>query len=503
MNTIRALGALSTLVIFATGSQAGTTVWGFNSSFGDPHIQAYDLDTGVASADFVAPNKDAQRGRANGRGIAVVGTTLYYSLADTPNVYKTDTVTHADLGIAFTTPLSPGINSLAWDGANLWMVASQPQNQVAPQDDKVYKYSPNGALLQTLVLPRPANNNLVRDGIEVTPTGIVADRNSVPYDLFDFSGHMVKPAFITAAFRTTGIAFDGTNYIVSDAINGKLATFDSAGTFLRSVVLTGAAIPFGIVDLAVIPAPPVQAAAPQFTAANVLSAASFGVGAIAPGEIVTIFGGSGMGPATLAGVSYTVNAAGLMDNILAGTRVLFDGIAAPILFTRTDQVNVVAPYSLYGKTSTQVQVEYQGVRSASVQMSVAASAPAIFMLGPSQGAILNQDYSINSPSNPAPAGSIVAVYATGEGQTNPGGLDGMFAAGALPLPAPLLQTTAFINNVSADVLYAGAAPTSIAGLFQVNVRIPAGTPSGDIPIVVQVGAASSRAGVTVAVQAVP
>src|SRR5471032_1442260 len=110
---------------------AATTVWAFNASFGNPHIQAYDLATGNSFDDFIAPNKDAQRGRANGRGIAVLANgDIYYTLADTPNVYKTNSA-GADLGIAFTTHLAvgtPGINSLAWDGTSFWMVASQPSN---------------------------------------------------------------------------------------------------------------------------------------------------------------------------------------------------------------------------------------------------------------------------------------------------------------------------------------------------------------------------------------
>src|SRR5471030_2543982 len=104
---------------------AATTVWAFNASFGNPQIQAYDLATGNTVADFVAPNNDAQRGRANGRGIAVLGNgDIYYTLADTPNVYKTNAA-HDDLGIAFQTLLTPGINSLAWDGntSSFWMVA--------------------------------------------------------------------------------------------------------------------------------------------------------------------------------------------------------------------------------------------------------------------------------------------------------------------------------------------------------------------------------------------
>jgi uncharacterized protein (TIGR03437 family) len=485
INGIRTLSALAALSVLAVASPAGTTVWAFNSSVGDPHIQAYDLDTGAAVADFVAPHKDANRGRANGRGIAVLGTRIYYSLADTPNVYITDTVTHADLGIAFTTPLSPGINSLAWDGANLWLVASQPQNPAA-QDDKVYKYSPTGALLQTLVLPRPANSNLVRDGIEITPAGIVADRNSVPYDVYDFSGHLIQADLITASFRTTGIAFDGTNYIVSDALNGKLAIFDQAGNFLRSVALTGASIPFGIFDLAVVRA----AQAPQFTAAAVDNAASFTAGPVAPGEFLAIFG-SGMGPDVPATTS--LNAAGLVDNVLATTRVLFDGVAAPLTYSSSNQVNVVVPYSVAGKTSTQVQIEFQNVRSAAVPMPVVTSAPGIFV-------IVNPDGSVNSTGNPAPKGSIVVIYATGEGQTNPAGVDGKLAAAVLPLPAPLLQVTARINNVLADVLYAGAAPTLVAGVLQVNVRLPLDTPAGDMPIVLQVGTASSVAAKTIAVQ---
>jgi hypothetical protein len=246
--------SLLAVATFPGISMAGTTVWGINASFGNPHIQAYDLTTGVALADFTAPHKDANRGRANGRGIAVVGNIIYYTLADTPNVYKTDVVTHADLGIAFKTSLSPGINSLAWDGASFWMVASQAQqgrNQLP--SDLVYQYSPDGHLLNTLLLARPENTNLVRDGLEVTAAGIIADRGSVPYDLYDFTGAMLQPFLITASFRATGIAFDGTNYIVSDVVNGRLATFDTAGNFLQSVDLTGASIPFGLMDLSAVP----------------------------------------------------------------------------------------------------------------------------------------------------------------------------------------------------------------------------------------------------------
>ena len=493
---IKALFVLLSSVALAS---AGTTVWGFNASFGNPHIQAYDLDTGVAAADFVAPHKDANRGRANGRGITVVGTTIYYTLADTPNVYKTDMVTHADLGIVFSTPLAPGINSLSWDGANFWLVASQPSDPNIPADDKIYEYSPAGALLKTMVLTRPVNSNVARDGVEVTSFGIVADRGSVPYDIYDFSGRLQQSALITAAFRTTGVAFDGTNYIVSDVVNGRLAIFDKAGTFLREVILSGAAIPYGIVDLAVGTSAGTQNPGPQFTSAGVLNAATFAPGAVAPGEIITIFG-QGLGPA--ATVSLSVNSAGVVSTIAAGTRVLFDGVASPVIFTSSQQIAVVVPYFVAGRASTQMQVEYQNVLSAPTTLTVADSVPGILTLnasGTGQGAILNQDGTVNSSANPAAKGSIVAIYATGEGQTNPAGIDGKLA-GSLPLPAPVLPVGVTINNAPAEVLYEGASPTLVAGVFQTNVRIPLGAPSGNVPVVLQVGTAASRAGVTVAIQ---
>jgi uncharacterized protein (TIGR03437 family) len=113
---------------------------------------------------------------------------------------------------------------------------------------------------------------------------------------------------------------------------------------------------------------------------------------------------------------------------------------------------------------------------------------------------VNQDgVTINSFKNPAAPGSIVSIFATGEGQTTPGGVDGRIATAAnLPIPAAAVKV--LVNGENAELLYAGAAPGAVAGLLQVNVRIPADTPSGDIAVVVQVGSAQSQPGITLAVQ---
>jgi hypothetical protein len=99
------------------------------------------------------------------------GTTIYYTLADTPNVYKTDAVTQADGGSPSGAP-DAEVNSLSWD-APPSMVASQPSIQ-KPADDKVYQYSPTGTLLKTLLLP--GRETTWHRMAEVTASGIVVNR---------------------------------------------------------------------------------------------------------------------------------------------------------------------------------------------------------------------------------------------------------------------------------------------------------------------------------------
>jgi uncharacterized protein (TIGR03437 family) len=233
-------------------------------------------------------------------------------------------------------------------------------------------------------------------------------------------------------------------------------------------------------------------AAPVLSAGAITNAASFATGAVSPGEIVTLFG-SGMGPGTIA--TSTVNALGLVNSTLQGTRVLFDGVPAPIIYTSATTVSAVVPYATAGKSSTMVEVEYQGQLSAAASFAVAPTAPGIFKLG-SASWVLNQDGSVNFSANPAAAGSIIVIYATGAGQTNPAGVDGSLAAA--PYPAPVQMVSVTIGGANATVLYAGAAPGLVAGLMQINVRVPAGVTSS-AALVLSIGGASSQAGCVVAV----
>jgi uncharacterized protein (TIGR03437 family) len=116
-----------------------------------------------------------------------------------------------------------------------------------------------------------------------------------------------------------------------------------------------------------------------------------------------------------------------------------------------------------------------------------------------QAAAVNQDNTINSAAHPAAPGSVISLYATGEGATTPGGIDGKPVSAPLPLPSALVTVTIGGQTVAPD--YAGGAPGEIAGVMQINVRIPANlAPGTAVPVTVQVpGYASSQPGVTIAV----
>ena len=229
---------------------------------------------------------------------------------------------------------------------------------------------------------------------------------------------------------------------------------------------------------------------------GVLSAGSFLAGAVAPGELVTLFG-SGIGPAAAQQPSGSVT-----SPVLGGTSVFFDGTAAPLLYAGSNQINAIVPYGVSGKTATQLTITAQGKTIAAVTQAVAATAPAIFTLnftGSGAGAILNQDSSVNSPSNPAVKGTVISIFASGAGQTNPPGVDGQVAGTILPVP--LLPVTVQIGGLNAKVSYAGAAPGLISGVTQVNALIPSGVNSGSAtPIVLTVGGVSSQADVTIAIK---
>jgi uncharacterized protein (TIGR03437 family) len=220
---------------------------------------------------------------------------------------------------------------------------------------------------------------------------------------------------------------------------------------------------------------------------------------VSPGEIVVVFG-SGLGPASIAVASPS---GGFFPTTVGGTQVLFDGKPAPLIYSSATAVAAIVPYAVYLASSTTVTVAYQNKTSASTTVPVSTSAPGVFTRdasGSGQAAVLNQDGTKNSSTNPAAPGSVITLYVTGEGQTAPAGIDGKLA-GVTNLPYPLQPVNVRIGGLLATVDYFGAAPTLVAGVMQINVEVPAGLPADSaVPLVVQIGGVNSPA-VSIAIAA--
>lgn len=296
-------------------------------------------------------------------------------------------------------------------------------------------------------------------------------------------------AGFTVQFKATNARVSAVN-VITDA-NGRASTLVTLGTQgAPTVQVIVGSLPAVTATYTV--------TSPVINAGGVVSAATFQGASISPGLIVTLFG-LNIGPPALV-----VNAAGSdgkFSTVVGETRVLFDGVAAPMIYASSGQTSTIVPYAVAGKTAIQVIVEYQGVASAASTVAVTSPQLGLFSAnssGSGQGAILNQDNSINSATNPAGRNGIIILFGTGEGQTDPPGVDGQLALSVYPKPKQ--PVTAKINGIPAEVLYYGAAPTLVAGALQINVRIPAGVPDGDALVEIFEGSNQSPATITVAVK---
>jgi len=229
---------------------------------------------------------------------------------------------------------------------------------------------------------------------------------------------------------------------------------------------------------------------------GVLNAASLVSGPVAPGEIVTLIG-SAIGP----GGNFQPDSSAT-STALGGTSVLFDTFPAPLLYAGPNQINAIVPFEVSGQSSTQMSIMTGGQLVAGFSLPVSAAGPAIFTLdgsGIGPAVVLNQDLSVNSPSNPADRGSVVVVYANGAGMMNPVPVDGQ-VTGTSP-GHPTLPVSVQIGGIDAAIQYQGAAPGLVAGVLQVNCIVPQNITPGDaVGIQLRVGDASSPPGAVVAVR---
>ena len=230
---------------------------------------------------------------------------------------------------------------------------------------------------------------------------------------------------------------------------------------------------------------------PSVSTDGVVNAASGLGGPVAPGEFVTIYG-SGLGPTTPAVTASLAKG-------LANVRVLFNGTEAFVTFVSSGQINALVPSGIAGANQAELQVEYQTMPGNRISLPVAGATPGIFTMnasGTGTAVVVNQDGTFNSNVNPAPRGSVVAFWATGQGQTSP-----LLVDGTQPLapvfPKPVLPVSVTIGGIAvppSDILFSGLV---YAGVMQVNARVPDRVAPGSlVELLLTIGSSTSRKGAT-------
>ncbi|MGA3016605.1 MAG: hypothetical protein ABSF62_05760 [Bryobacteraceae bacterium] len=353
------------------------------------------------------------------------------------NLYIADTYNHrirkVDAGGIITTVAGTGVAGYSGDespatAADLW----QPAGVAADDNGDIF-------------ISDTANNRIR----QVTPDGVIHTIAGTGAASFGGDGGAALNAQINGP---AGILLDGA---------GDLFFADTSNNRVRMLVPKAVVQPAPVV---VVPPLTVQNAASQIA------------GPVAPGELVTI---SGMGLGPQAGVGGTYDASGLMANQLAGTEVRFDGIPAPLLYAQASQINTQVPYTVSGNSATHMEVFYQAKSAGTLDLTVMANVPAVFPT------VVQQDGTYNSLTNPAPHGTFLTFYATGDGIEYGPDLAGLPAA--VPYPFPVLPVTVTLAGMAAEVTYAGSAP-GLVGILQVDARVPGSfVPSGPVPLILMVG----------------
>jgi uncharacterized protein (TIGR03437 family) len=216
--------------------------------------------------------------------------------------------------------------------------------------------------------------------------------------------------------------------------------------------------------------------APTYTAAGIANTAASVTGLYAPNTLITIYGDN------LSNVTRAISAAdmsgGMLPTSLIGTgvRVFVNQIAADIYYVSPGQVNLLIPTILIAGPAT-VQLEANGHAGPAVVITLGDAAPGFFQFDTTTVLATHGDYSLVTTDAPASAGEEIALYATGLGPTIPAAIPNQVPQGAAVL-ASRNSFQVMLNGVAVDsrnIVYAGVVP-GYAGLFQINLVVPVGTP---------------------------
>lgn len=186
---------------------------------------------------------------------------------------------------------------------------------------------------------------------------------------------------------------------------------------------------------------------------------------LAPGQVIQILGAN-LGPSKM--MPGIINS-GLLATSVAGVQVTFDGVAVPLLAVGAQEIDLVTPFELAGKSLTSIQVIYNSAKSNLVQVPIRAVNMQVL-------AVMNEDFTLNSAQNPAKPGSVMELYVAGVGNSFPTSQDGQVNAAPLAALPIAIQLWWFLPNASQPnilpITFAGSAYGLVAGVYQVNFQTP-------------------------------
>jgi uncharacterized protein (TIGR03118 family) len=497
-------------MVGAAGTPTGTVfngTTGFTIATGDPAafifatldgtISGWNHSVNATTAQVMVDNS-ASGAVYTGLAIGTSGSNTYLYAANFSNgtidVYDS-TFTAATLPNAFQDSNLPAgyapfnVQNIA---GNLY-VAYALQNTAknfpvtAAGDGYVDVYSPAGTLMQRLVSGGPLN----------APWGLAIASSGFG----DYAGDLLVGNFgdgtINVFNPTTGVSIAtlddvyGIPIVIPNLWALQVGNGGSGGD--SNAIYFTAGIPgpdmgnhglFGRIQ-----------AAPVVTASNVVNGASFEP-PIAPNTWVTITGGNLSGTTRLWDADDFVN--GALPTNIDSVSVSVNGTYAFVEYVSPTQLNVLLPPSLAAGQAT-VQTFNFGLASSEVTVQIQDVAPAFFLQNDGKHiAATHADGSLVGPSTtpgaaPAAPGETIVLYGTGFGATNPAATNQLITT-ALPL---VTMPTITIGGTATTPIFAGL---TYAGLFQINVTVPASTASGDVPVVALVGTTASPAGAVIAVQ---
>ncbi len=204
------------------------------------------------------------------------------------------------------------------------------------------------------------------------------------------------------------------------------------------------------------------------TSGSVVNAATLQGGGIAPGSIVTLFV-QNAGPEAEVTADGIDPATGKLPFHLGGVQVYFDALPAPLFFVSAERLDVQAPFEIADRARVRVRTEYKGSSSAAASVPVRSVDPGLYEQ------VLNSDGSVNGEENPAPAGSAVSLFATGQGVLTPALPTGAPGPESAPFPAPELPVQVFLDDQPA-VLLSAAAASGRVGMLELRVQLPSSAP---------------------------